>query len=143
MVRRYTMRGAVSRTRVYITIDTECAEERGSATPLGSDLPVWGRLANQPRALGIALIMDEPERYNLRGTFFTEALGSAYFGEHGLADVCRAMVTRGHDVQLHTHPRQIVANYRTLGLSAASDDIGAYSVDEQAELLKRGVAILE
>lgn len=133
----------MSRTRVYITIDTECAEERGTAPPLGWDLRVWGRFANQRRALGIELIMDELERYNLRGTFFTEALGSSYFGEQGLAEVCRAMVTRGHDVQLHTHPIQIVANHRTLGQPAASDDIGSYSVEEQIELLRRGVAILE
>jgi hypothetical protein len=53
------------------------------------------------------------------------------------------MVARGHDVQLHTHPRQIVANYRTLGEIAASDDIGTYSVDEQTEMLRKGVAILE
>ncbi len=133
----------MSRTRVYITIDTECAEERGTAPPLGWDLRVWGRFANQRRALGIELIMDELERYNLRGTFFTEALGSAYFGEPGLAEVCRAMVSRGHDVQLHTHPIQAVANYRTLGVTAASDDIGSYTVDEQAELFRRGIAILE
>jgi hypothetical protein len=133
----------MSRVRVYITIDTECAEERGTAPPLGWDLRVWGRFANQRRALGIELIMDELERYNLRGTFFTEALGSAYFGEGGLAEACRAMVSRGHDVQLHTHPRQIVANYRTLGQPAASDDIGSYSVEEQTAMLRRGVEILE
>lgn len=131
------------KTRVYITIDTECAEERGTAPPLGYDVRVWGRFANQRRALGIELIMDELERYGLAGTFFTEALGSAYFGEAGLAEVVRAMVARGHDVQLHTHPRQIVANWRTLGAPPASDDIGAYSVDEQARLLREGVAILE
>ncbi|MBA2539986.1 MAG: hypothetical protein H0V17_10155 [Deltaproteobacteria bacterium] len=133
----------MSRVRVYITIDTECAEERGTAPPLGWDLRVWGRFANQRRALGIELIMDELERYNLRGTFFTEALGSAYFGEAGLAEVCGAMVARGHDVQLHTHPRQSVANWRTLGVQAASDDIGSYDVAEQTALLRNGVAILE
>src|SRR5438067_10569104 len=100
----------MSRVRVYITIDTECAEERGDNPPLGWDLRVWGRFENQRRALGIELIMDELERYGLHGTFFTEALGSAYFGEQGLGEVVRAMVVRGHDVQLHTHPRQIVAN---------------------------------
>jgi hypothetical protein len=133
----------MTKVRVYITIDTECAEERGTAPPLGWDLRVWGRFANQRRALGVELIMDELERYNLRGTFFNEALGSAYFGEAGLADVCRAMIARGHDVQLHTHPRQIVANWRTLGSEPASDDIGTYPVDEQARLLCEGVAILE
>jgi hypothetical protein len=136
---------AVTRpVRVYLTIDTECAEERGAtAPPLGWDLRVWGRFANQRRALGIELIMDELERAGLRGTFFTEALGSAYFGEAGLAEVCAALVGRGHDVQLHTHPRQIRANWRTLGEAAAPDDVAAYDVATQAAMLRQGVAILE
>lgn len=131
------------KTRVFITIDTECAEERGEAPPLGWDARVWGRFANQRRPLGIELIMDELERYGLVGTFFVEALGSRYFGESGLAEVVRAMVARGHDVQLHTHPRQIVANWRTLGQPVAADDIGSYSVDEQTRMLRDGVATLE
>ncbi len=131
------------RVRVYITIDTECAEERGAAPPVGYDLRVWGRFANQRRALGIELIMDELERHDLRGTFFTEALGAAYFGEPGLAEVCRALVRRGHDVQLHTHPRQAHANWRTLGEAPADDDLGNYPIDAQVELLRRGIAILE
>jgi len=130
-------------TRVYITIDTECAEERGTNPPLGWDLRVWGRFANQRRALGIELIMDELERCGLRGTFFTEALGSAYFGEAGLSDAVGAMIARGHDVQLHTHPRQIVADYQSRGEPAASDDIGTYDIDAQTEMLRTGVAVLE
>lgn len=130
-------------TRVYITIDTECAEERGTAPALGWDPRVWGRFANQRRALGIELIMDVLEQRGLRGTFFVEALGSAYFGEAELARVVRAIVTRGHDVQLHAHPRQIVANWRSLGVPPASDDIGSYAVAEQTRLLRDGVAILE
>jgi len=43
----------VPRTRVYITIDTECAEERnvgGRELPAqGYDVRVWGRFANQAR----------------------------------------------------------------------------------------------
>jgi hypothetical protein len=134
----------VTRVRVYLTIDTECAEERGASAPaLGWDLRVWGRFANQQRALGIELIMAELARHDMHATFFTEALGSAYFGEAELAAVCRAMLAGGHDVQLHTHPVQIRANYRTLGEPAASDDIADYDVAAQAELLTRGIAVLE
>ena len=50
----------MTKTRVYITIDTECAEERGDSAPvLGWDVRVWGRFANQRRALGVEL-MDGP-----------------------------------------------------------------------------------
>ncbi len=131
------------KTRVYITIDTECAEERGDAAPvLGWDVRVWGKFANQRRALGIELIMEELGRHATKATFFTEALGSAYFGEAELARACAAMLRDGHDIQLHTHPRQARANYRSLGLPPESDDIADYSVDVQTELLLRGKAIL-
>ena len=53
------------KTRVYVTIDTECAEERivaGKAVGLqGYDVRVWGRFRDQKRDLGIGLIMDELE----------------------------------------------------------------------------------
>ena len=130
-------------TRVYLTIDTECAEERGDNPALGYDTRVWGRFVNQRRALGIEVLMDTMEASGLRGTFFTEALGAAFFGHAGLAAVCQAIVSRGHDVQLHTHPRQIRADWRSRGETAAPDDIGVYPVAEQVELLRTGVATLE
>ncbi|MBA3541522.1 MAG: hypothetical protein H0T79_18055 [Deltaproteobacteria bacterium] len=131
------------KVRVYITIDTECAEERGtSAPPLGWDVRVWGRFQNQQRSLGIELIMDELARHSTRATFFTEALGSAFFGEDELARVCTAMLAGGHDVQLHTHPRQARANYRSLGIAPASDDIADYDVETQTALLREGLAVL-
>jgi len=130
------------KTRVYITIDTECAEERGTAPVLGWDVRVWGRFENQRRALGIELIMAELGRHGTTATFFTEALGSAYFGVEELRKVCAAMMAGGHDVQLHTHPRQARANYRSLGVPAESDDIGDYDHATQVALLRRGIDVL-
>lgn len=134
------------RTRVYITVDVECAEERlvgGRAIPAqGYDLRMWGRFRNQSTDLGVGLLMRELERHGLRGTFFTEVFGSFSFGRDGLREVCSAMLERGHDVQLHTHPIQREARYRSLGKTPAKDDIGAYSTAEQAALLREGVDIL-
>ena len=132
------------KTRVYITVDVECAEERGQNQPLqGYDLRVFGRFENQKDALGIELLMRELEACGQRGTFFTEALGSHTFGREGLSEACKAMVERGHDVQLHTHPIQRVADYRTRGQAPAKDDIGAYDVATQVEILQEGTRILE
>lgn len=135
------------KTRVYITTDVECAEERtigGKNVPVqGYDVRVWGRFKNQSRDLGIGLIMRELEAEGLEGTFYTEVFGSHFFGREGLADAVREMVTRGHDVQLHTHPVQRVADFRSRGLAAAPDDIGAYDEARQVELLKEGIDILE
>ena len=50
----------MARTRVYVTVDVECAEERsagGRSLPaLDYDARVWGRFRNQRQDLGIGLI---------------------------------------------------------------------------------------
>ncbi len=135
------------KTRVFVTVDVECAEERnlgGKQMPAqGYDVRVWGRFKNQPHELGIGLLMRELEAEGLRGTFFTEVFGAHHFGRKGLGEAVGAMLARGHDVQLHTHPVQRVANWRTRGLMPAPDNIADYDVSRQAELLREGVEILE
>ncbi len=134
------------KTRVYITVDVECAEERVArgrvVPPLGWDLRVWGRFANQDQELGVPLIMRELELCGLRGTFFVEALGAPFFGRDGLAAVCRALRARGHDVQVHAHPMQQRPRFRSEGVAAPADDMHAYSVDEQAQLLEAAIGNL-
>ena len=138
----------MTRTRVYLTVDIECAEERvrrdgGVQPPLGYDLRIWGRFKNQPRDLGIGLIMDTVERFGFRATFFTEALGAGFFGEDGLREVCGALRGRGHDVQLHCHPTQRRPEWKSRGQERLSDLMHAYPVAEQRALLAEGMATLE
>lgn len=130
------------KTRVYFTVDVECAEARiraGSRVPaLDFDLRVWGRFANRRRELGIGLFMSELEACGFRGTFFTEVLASHHFGRKALAEVVEAMVRRGHDVQLHLHP--VLRDPEAA--VPVEDNIGAYSVDEQVALLTEGLELL-
>jgi hypothetical protein len=127
------------RTRVYITVDVECAEERvagGRASPaMGYDLRIWGRFINRREPLGIELIMSELEAEGQRGTFFVESIGSHHFGAEGLSGVCGALHGRGHDVQLHLHPVQRRADWHSRGEARVSDDIADYPVEEQAKML--------
>lgn len=136
----------MSRTRVYLTVDVEGAEERvvgGRLVPAqGYDLRVWGRFENQSRDLGVGLLMTELERCGLRATFFTEVFGAHTFGFDGLREVCGEIRGRGHDVQLHTHPVQRRARYRTLGEAPAKDSVADYPRAEQAKLLAEGLALL-
>jgi len=135
-----------TKMRVYITVDVEGAEERvvrgRQLPPQGYDLRVWCRFRNQRRDLGIDLLMRELEACNLQGTFFVEALGAHYFGRERLADVCHAIRARGHDVQLHTHPIQRNAAFRSKLDAPAPDDVAAYDVATQAALLREGIDIL-
>jgi hypothetical protein len=135
------------KTRVYITVDVECAEERKvrgvTQPPQGYDLRVWGRFRNQKQELGIDLIMRELEAHGHRATFFLEPLGSSHFGIEGLREVCATMRGRGHDVQLHLHPIQKQINWWTQGLAPPADDMADYSVADQTLLLGEGLGLLE
>lgn len=138
---------ARERTRVYVTVDIEGAEERpraggGLQPALGYDLRIWGRFENQRRELGIGLVMDELEACGMRGTFFTEVLGAAAFGEPGLRDICQALRGRGHDVQLHAHPVLRTPRWRSEGRAEPPDDMHAFPLAEQVRLLQEGLEIL-
>ncbi|HBS25758.1 MAG TPA: hypothetical protein DD827_01305 [Gammaproteobacteria bacterium] len=133
--------------RVYITIDTECREERldkhGDLIPAaGYDTRVWGRFENSPNELGIPLIMNTLEANGFKGCFFVDPFGSHSFGRYGLQEVCGNILARGHDVQLHAHPRQRVADWKSRGLEPAPDRMHEYSQDEQRDLLAEGIDLL-
>src|SRR3954447_4415789 len=104
------MRATMSKPRVHLTVDVECAEERLSARGFeparGWDVRVWGRLRNQADELGIPLIAGALAEAGVRGTVFIEPFGSSYFGEPGLTEICAFLAGRGHDLQVHAHPVQ-------------------------------------
>ncbi len=133
-------------THVYLTIDTECREERRAGERFlpvaGYDLRVWGRFANQQRELGIDLLMRELEACGLRGTFYVDPFGGDFFGLDELKRVCEEILARGHDVQLHAHPRQQEPDWITRGVTPLSDDMADYDLAAQTELLRRGIEIL-
>lgn len=131
--------GSSGKTRVYLTIDVEGAEERlkGAALQpaMGYDLRVWGRFANQRDDLGIPLIVRELQAVNLAATFFVETLGAPFFGRQGLTEICRFLIGAGQDVQLHVHPVQRRPQWHTRGEPRPSDEIGSYPRDQQTAML--------
>ena len=136
----------IAKTRVYLTVDVECAEERlvrgRIQPPQGYDTQIWGSFRNQREELGIGRIMHELEAEGHAGTFFVETVGATHFGVQGLRDVCSALRGRGHDVQLHLHPILSRATFRSGGEPPVPDDIADYPVDEQAQMLRDGVSQL-
>lgn len=137
---------APGRTRVYLTVDVECAEERVRGgkpqPPLGYDLRVWGRLHDQRAELGLPVIVEELGRAGLRGTFFVETLGASYFGEEELRQVCRYLLAAGQDVQLHLHPVQRRVDWHRRGEARPSDEMADYPRRTQAAFLLDGIATL-
>ena len=136
------------RTRVYLTVDVEGAEERlGSGNtvrpPMGYDLRVWGRFDNRRQELGLRVLLQALERHRLGATFFVEPFGSRFFGAEGLAEICRVLREANQDVQLHAHPVQRTVDWHSQGLhQRPADDMAAFGVEEQAALLTDGLDLL-
>jgi hypothetical protein len=131
---------------VFITIDTECTEERstpfGVRPPIGYDVMMRGRFANQARGLGTDLLISELTRAGLPATFFLEALCAEYFGHDGLAVVVEQLLEAGQDIQLHLHPNFRRPAWRASGGEPLEDNIGAYPLEDQIRLLKDGISHL-
>lgn len=94
------------RTEVCITIDVEFSiggafGKNKQNTPL-SDQVVECVVDGKEQGLGF--ILDSLARHRLKGTFFTEALQTAYFGDGPMARFAARIAAAGHDVQLHLHP---------------------------------------
>lgn len=94
---------------------------------------IWGELPGQDGSFGIERIMDLLEAGGARGTFFLNVYEIAKHGEESIARAARLIHSRGHDLELHTHPRPM---YRFYGMSQAP-------LGEQEAILRKGISLLE
>ena len=114
-------------TRFIFSIDVE-TRSRGNPA-----VDIFGHIPGHPETLGIELIMDVLEEHQAKGTFFFNAYEA---GKHDEAEIARAasiIHSRGHDLELHTHPRPMFPFY---GISQAS-------LDGQAKILEKGMSLIE
>lgn len=111
---------------VLVTIDTE------SYTNGHPDQHIWGRTREHGEH-GIRRIMDILEAHGARGTFYVNVYEAERHGEAALAEVVRALHGRGHDVELHSHPRD------RYGI----DKLTRAGVEKQKEVLLWGKQFIE
>ncbi len=117
--------GASGATQVLITVDVE------SYTNGDPERQVWGRFSGEEH--GITRIMDLLEARDFKGTFFVTPYEAAKHGENAMRDAARAIHSRGHDLQLHTHPGPM---YGVKRLSHAD-------LPHQVEILRQGMEMLK
>ncbi len=83
---------------------------------------------------GVRRIMRLCDDHGGRATFFVSVFECGRYGEPRVARLCQEIATRGHDVQLHTHPRWCFDKHRR--------DMWRYSLDEQLEIIDCGKQLL-
>jgi hypothetical protein len=132
------------KVNVFITVDTEHsiggAFIDSTLKPVGNEKRVFGKIGD--KYYGIPLIIDIANRYNVPLTFFLEVLNKYYFGEKESREVCRYIIGRGHDVQLHLHPNYLNFTRPNPGERYFSDSISNYDLGKQVELIKEGRELL-
>lgn len=94
------------RTQVCITIDTEFSIGGAFADP-DRRRPIGEENVTCPaegRENGLGFLLETFADHGIRGTFFVEALQSAYFGDGPMGRMVERLLKAGQDVQLHIHP---------------------------------------
>ena len=117
----------IMKTTFIITVDVE-SKTRGDPSQ-----DVLGTIPGYQGNYGIERIMDLLEEHQARATFFLNVYESARHGDEVMSRAAKMIHSRGHDLELHTHPRPMFKFY---GMSGAS-------LDEQKAILERGLSLLE
>jgi len=115
------------KTKFILTVDVETRTHHDSSQDISGVIPGY------PGNFGIERIMDLLEEQQARGTFFLNVYEIAKRGEDVVRSAARLIHERGHDLELHTHPRPM---FRFYGMSQAS-------FGEQKAILEKGIALLE
>lgn len=116
-----------AKTRFLFTIDVETMTRGNVERDILGAIPGWRD------RFGIERMMDLLESRQLRGTFFLNVYDVAKHGEDSVAAVAKLVQSRGHDLELHTHPRPMYPFY---GISCAP-------FEEQVAILEKGIALIE
>lgn len=113
-------------TKFLFTVDVET---RSQGEP---NQDIMGIIPGYTEKYGIERMMDMLEAQQVRGTFFLNVYETAKYGEDTIAYAAQQIHSRGHDVELHTHPRPM---FRFYGMSQAP-------FEQQSAILKRGISLL-
>ena len=116
-----------AKTRFLVTIDVETMTRGNVERDILGVIPGWRD------RFGIERIMDLLDNRQVRGTFFLNVYEVAKHGEASIAAVAKLVHSRGHDLELHTHPQPMYPYY---GISRAP-------FEEQVAILEKGISLIE
>jgi hypothetical protein len=129
-------------THIFLTVDVECsvggAFSHPDRKPVGPERVIYGK--NGKESYGLPLLIDILKSNGLSATFFVEVFCSHYFGEEAMAEVCRYLLSRDQDVQLHVHPCWL--RFKG-GNKTYLDQLSSYTLEEQVRMIAEGKGLLE
>jgi peptidoglycan/xylan/chitin deacetylase (PgdA/CDA1 family) len=113
---------------VLFTIDVESRLSGG-----GLEQNVWGELPGETENHGITRMMEILDYHGVKGTFFVNVYEAPLHREGAMAEVCRTIHQRGHDIELHSHPGPM---FGVLYMQYAD-------LPTQTEILRQGARLLK
>lgn len=135
--------------RVALTFDIEFDVNHALAPPFVSqprgaetiDAQVGGV------SLGLTRVLETLENYDIRATFFVEALQTIWFGDEEMGRIAERIAAAGHEVQLHVHPVWLLfrssdwqQQSRKKPESSVHDSLASLSFDEAGEAIEIALA---
>ena len=114
--------------RVIVTIDTEIGEV-GRYLENSFEYFIEGKVDG--REIGYRSIIDKLNEYGGAGEFFVDVYPYRKLGERKFSDLCKTILDRGHNVQLHTHP--------AMAFDEKRPNLHQYSLNEQIEVIEHGL----
>jgi SAM-dependent methyltransferase len=128
---------------LVFSIDTEgfLARQKDPNPETTVDELIFGDFGgNESR--GIGLHMDLLEHFGFRGCFFLDVLSAFQYGEDELKRAAEAILSRGHEVQLHLHDEH-VRNSDDPAVRALAGDLNNKDRDEFRKILDLAVEVFE
>jgi len=126
---------------VYITVDVECSMGGAWGNPALRPVPPARAMMGEygGRRLGVPLISQTLNESGLAATFFVETFAEEQGHPGQTEPLCRLLLDRGQDVQLHIHPWYRFYGLRRRGLLAPlTDQFAELTAEQQSELLALG-----
>ncbi|MHB9154364.1 MAG: polysaccharide deacetylase family protein [Endomicrobiales bacterium] len=121
----------MKKTSCIITVDTETFSRNGVVAPCEST--IYGYCNGEK--FGIERLMEICERRGYQATFFVDVPEHYLFGKDTMAEICRLISSRRHDVQLHIHANCFPGHL--------PDFMHRYPYGEQREMIRESKALIE
>lgn len=131
-------------TALLITVDTELSallQQQGVSLHDNVQRSIWANAAGQGH--GIGWQMDVLDRHGLKGVFFLDPMPSLVHGSDWLRPIVRAIVERGHEVQMHVHSEWLAWAKESPVGDRQGRNIGDFSLADQITLLSHAKMLLE